>query len=136
LTYITGKIQLFLLGLLLLTKSVYSQELPNRPNIIVILIDDMGWNDTGFSGNELIETPGLDSLAGRSIIITNAFTDAPNCVSSRASLLTGLYTFRYGIYTVAAHNYPPGNRAAGSCCVLPQGIFQFSLGRRDLTLRS
>jgi arylsulfatase A-like enzyme len=70
------------------------------PNVILINIDDMGWRDVGFMGTEYYETPNLDALAARGIIFTNAYAAASNCAPSRASMLTGQWTPRHGIYTV------------------------------------
>ncbi|MCB9208920.1 MAG: sulfatase [Ignavibacteriales bacterium] len=72
----------------------------NRPNIVLILIDDLGWNDIGFMGSKFYETPNIDKLASNGMTFTNAYVTAPNCAPSRASLLTGQYTPRHHIYTV------------------------------------
>lgn len=72
----------------------------SQPNIIFILIDDMGWKDPGFMGSTFHETPNIDRLAHDSMIFTNAYANAPNCAPSRASLLSGQYTPRHGIFTV------------------------------------
>ncbi|MHC4925418.1 MAG: YHYH protein, partial [Planctomycetota bacterium] len=50
-----------------------------RPNVVFFLIDDMGWNDTGFSGSEFIETPHTDRFAGEGVVFRNAYSSAPNC---------------------------------------------------------
>ncbi|MFP4365825.1 MAG: sulfatase [Bacteroidales bacterium] len=71
-----------------------------KPNIILINIDDMGWRDVGFMGSEFYETPNLDTLAAGGMIFTNAYASASNCAPSRASMLTGQWTPRHGIYTV------------------------------------
>ncbi|NNE33791.1 MAG: sulfatase [Rhodothermales bacterium] len=76
-----------------------SKELP-APNVVFIYIDDLGWRDVGFMGSTYYETPHLDRLASQGMVFTNAYANAPNCAPSRASLLTGLYTPRHGIYTV------------------------------------
>ncbi|OVE78673.1 hypothetical protein BVY01_04750 [bacterium I07] len=72
------------------------------PNIILIYIDDLGWRDTGFMGSTFYRTPNIDSLAESGMIFTNAYANAPNCAPSRASLMTGLYTPRHGIFTVGS----------------------------------
>ena len=77
-----------------------------KPNIIFILIDDMGWKDAGFMGSHYYETPNMDRLAKEGMVFTNAYSTAPNCAPSRASILTGQYPPRTGIYTV-------GNSARG-----------------------
>ena len=71
------------------------------PNIVFILIDDMGWRDVGFMGSEYYETPNIDRLAAEGMVFTNAYANGPNCAPTRASLMSGQYTPRHGIYTVA-----------------------------------
>src|SRR6186997_1462684 len=60
-----------------------------RPNVVVVLVDDMGWSDIGPYGGE-IPTPNLDALADRGVTFTQ-FYATPRCSPSRASLLTGLF---------------------------------------------
>ena len=62
----------------------------SRPNVIIVLVDDMGWSDIGPFGSE-IATPSLDALAGRGVRFTQ-FYATPRCSPTRASLLTGLYS--------------------------------------------
>ncbi len=73
---------------------------PQKPNIILINIDDMGWRDVGFMGSKYYETPNIDKLAGKGMIFTNAYAAAANCAPSRACLMSGEWTPRHGIYTV------------------------------------
>jgi arylsulfatase A-like enzyme len=70
------------------------------PNIILINIDDMGWKDVGFMGSKYYETPNIDKLASQGMVFSNGYAAASNCAPSRASLMTGLWTPRHGIYTV------------------------------------
>ncbi len=78
-----------------------SRKMPDsRPNIILILIDDMGWKDVGFMGSMYYRTPNIDRLSREGMVFTDAYAAAPNCAPSRACLLTGMYTPRHGIYTV------------------------------------
>jgi len=79
------------------------------PNVILVLMDDMGWRDVGFMGNSFVETPHLDALAGRGIVFTQAYASAPNCAPTRACLMSGQYTPRHGIYTVVDPRQPPGS---------------------------
>ena len=72
-----------------------------KPNIVFILIDDMGWRDVGFMGSTYYETPAIDQLAAQGVVFTSAYANAPNCAPTRASLMSGQYTHRHGIYTVA-----------------------------------
>ena len=70
------------------------------PNIVLILIDDLGWRDLGVMGSEYYETPNIDRLARQGMLFMQAYSNAPNCAPSRASLLSGQYAPRHGIYTV------------------------------------
>jgi len=77
-----------------------SRSIAQQPNVIFILVDDLGWRDVGFLGSEYYETPNIDRLAREGVVFSQAYAVAPNCAPSRASLLTGQYTPRHGIYTV------------------------------------
>lgn len=68
-----------------------------QPNIVVILADDMGWMDVGYHGSE-IQTPNLDQLASEGVRL-NQFYVMPACTPTRATMLTGRYTIRYGMQT-------------------------------------
>src|ERR1700755_533421 len=72
-----------------------AQAAPKRPNIIVILADDMGFSDVGCYGSE-IRTPNIDSLANSGVRFTH-FRNTARCCPSRASLLTGLYAHQTGV---------------------------------------
>ena len=74
-------------------ESALSQEkiAPQRPNIIVVLADDMREDLTGYSGNTLINTPNIDKLAVNGTVFGNAFATSAVCTPSRTSLLTGQY---------------------------------------------
>lgn len=76
-----------------------SQE---KPNILLINIDDMGWRDVGFMGSEYYETPNIDQLAAKGMIFSNGYASAANCAPSRANLLSGKYPQYHGIYTVGS----------------------------------
>ncbi|MBX3356752.1 MAG: arylsulfatase [Phycisphaeraceae bacterium] len=70
----------------------------DRPNIVHIIADDLGWRDVGFNGCTDIETPNLDALA-RGGAVLDAFYAQPMCTPTRAAILTGRYPFRYGLQT-------------------------------------
>ena len=71
-------------------------EAQERPNILLILTDDQGYGDLGVHGNDALNTPNLDELAGESTEFTRFYVN-PNCSPSRASLMTGRWTFRTGV---------------------------------------
>ncbi len=72
-----------------------------KPNIVFILIDDMGYTDVGYMGANYYETPNIDRLAKNGMIFTQAYANAANCAPTRACLLSGQYTPRHGVFTVA-----------------------------------
>jgi arylsulfatase A-like enzyme len=72
----------------------------DHPNIVLFYIDDLGWKDTGYMGSDFYETPHLDALAADGLVFTNAYSNGPNCAPSRASLMSGQYTPRHGVFTV------------------------------------
>jgi arylsulfatase A-like enzyme len=92
------------IGLLCLVVTAVSscsrRETP--PNIVLIYADDLGWRDLGVMGSDYYQTPHIDALADAGMRFTNAYANAPNCAPSRASLISGQYTPRHGIYTVAS----------------------------------
>lgn len=68
-----------------------------RPNIILILADDMGYGDFGAFGNPHVRTPALDSLCEEGVALTQHYAGSPACAPSRAALLTGRYPHRTGV---------------------------------------
>jgi arylsulfatase A-like enzyme len=76
-------------------RAIHAQ--PGRPNIILILIDDMGWRDLGCMGSDLYRTPHIDALASGGMRFTQAYAAAPICSPTRASILTGQHPARLGM---------------------------------------
>ena len=68
----------------------------DRPNVLIIVADDLGYNDVGFQGSKDIPTPNLDKLAAESVRCTNGYVSHPFCSPTRAGLLTGRYQHRFG----------------------------------------
>jgi arylsulfatase A-like enzyme len=68
-----------------------------RPNIIFILVDDLGWADLGCYGSTFHESPNIDKLAAQSLRFTNAYAACPVCSPTRASIMTGKYPARIGV---------------------------------------
>lgn len=64
----------------------------NKPNIIFILADDLGYGDVGFNGQDKIKTPVLDNMASQGIVFTNHYAGSTVCGPSRTSLMTGLHS--------------------------------------------
>ncbi|MFW6336919.1 MAG: sulfatase [Phycisphaeraceae bacterium] len=71
--------------------------MPDRPNILFLLADDLGWRDLSCYGSTFYETPNLDRLAEQSCTFTDAYAACPVCSPTRASLLTGRYPAQVGV---------------------------------------
>jgi N-acetylglucosamine-6-sulfatase len=84
--------------------SGYSVDPGRRPNIIVIVVDDLRWDELGIAGHPYLETPHIDRLAREGARFSNAFHAVPLCSPNRASILTGQYPSRHGIIDNVARN--------------------------------
>ena len=73
-----------------------------RPNVVLLVADDLGYADPGFQGGKDIPTPHLDALAAGGVRCTNGYVSGPYCSPTRAGLLTGRYQQRFG------HEFNPG----------------------------
>src|SRR3954454_9194523 len=93
---------LFAAGLSFLCVANVDAADPNRPNIVFILADDLGWTDVACFGSKYYETPNIDRLASQGMKFTNGYTCGPNCAPTRAALMSGQYGPRTGIYTVGS----------------------------------
>jgi arylsulfatase A-like enzyme len=79
-----------------------------KPNIVILLADDLGYADVGFQGVRDIPTPHLDSLARNGVRCTNGYVSGPYCSPTRAGLMTGRYQQRFG------HEFNPGGEGQGA----------------------
>ena len=82
-----------LCGCTLLPAFLHAQT--ERPNIVIVLADDLGWGDVGFHGSE-IKTPCLDALVGEGVELERFYT-SPISTPTRAGLMTGRYPNRFGV---------------------------------------
>jgi len=74
----------------------------DKPNIIMIVVDDLGWYDVGYNQtSNYFETPNVDTLAQQGLVFDQAYAGAANCAPSRAVLMSGQYGPRHGVYTVS-----------------------------------
>src|SRR3954462_14072751 len=67
-----------------------------KPNILVILSDDVGWAEYGFQGAKDVPTPNIDSIARNGVRCTQGYVSGPYCSPTRAGLMTGRYQTRFG----------------------------------------
>lgn len=83
-----------LAGLLFSCRPAFSQQLKDRPNVLVIYTDDLGYGDLSCYGATKLQTPNIDRLAGRGLRFTRAYTTSATCTPSRYALMTGQYPWR------------------------------------------
>jgi len=87
-------------------KDIPAKRSCKKPNIVFIMADDLGWSDVGFNGAKFYETPNLDRICRKGMKFTRAYSGGPNCLPTRACLISGMYTPRTQIWT-------PGGKSKG-----------------------
>lgn len=108
--FVSDKFKIFWDENLIAGKEKYLAEQPTipangaRPNIIIILADDLGQTDISLYGNKTIDTPHIDAIGKNGVTFSEAYISSPVCSPSRAGLLTGRYQQRFG------HEFQPMNR--------------------------
>lgn len=102
--------------------------MPSRPDIVVVLADDMGFSDIGCYGGE-VRTPNLDKLANNGVRLTQ-FYNTPRCSPSRASLMTGLHPHQTGIGILTFNDLPDGYPGTlnDECVTIPELLGQAGYG--------
>src|SRR5688500_15122782 len=73
-----------------------AQRVPARPNVVLILADDLGWGDLSINGCADIRTPHIDGIATKGVRFLQSYSNAPECSPTRCGLLTGRYQHRVG----------------------------------------
>src|SRR6187401_593993 len=111
--------------LALLAAPLAAQDSPPRWNVVLILADDLGWQDLGCTGSTFYETPAIDRLASQGMRFTQAYSACNVCSPTRASLMTGKYPAR--LHTT---NFFGGNRRGS---LLPP-VYRQSLPTEETTL--
>ncbi len=121
----TSFVRAFVFNLLILSSVSIHSANEARPNILVLLADDMGYGDMGFMGSKHLQTPHLDALAKSGVFCSQGYVASPVCSPSRAGLMTGRDPRRFGYegnLNNAAANYatrpellglPPGEHTLG-----------------------
>jgi len=97
---------MLLLGTSGVTRSAAAKR-PARPNIVFILIDDMGWPDPACYGNKFNETPTIDKLCAQGMKFTDFYAETPVCSSTRCTIQSGQYSARVGITDFIPGHYRP-----------------------------
>ncbi|MFK5923655.1 MAG: sulfatase [Verrucomicrobiota bacterium] len=101
----------FVVILLLMVVTLDLGWAKNQPNIILFLVDDMGWMDSSAYGSQYYETPNMERLATQSMLFTDAYA-VPLCSPARASILSGQYTSRHGVTSATGHKAPAEENAS------------------------
>lgn len=86
----------FVLGVLFIISCIEKGNQDNRPNLVLIIADDLAWDDLGCYEHPTIQTPNIDRLAKEGMLFTHAFLTASSCSPSRASIITGKYPHQTG----------------------------------------
>src|SRR4051812_25823746 len=94
--------KVFFLGLIILLARASNAQQPQRPNVIIIFIDDMGYGDLTCYGNRQIKTTNIDALAASGTRFTQFYVNSPVCSPSRVAMMTGQYPARHRFYTYLA----------------------------------
>ena len=85
------------LSILLIPAIVFADS---RPNVVLVMADDMGWAQTGYYGHPVLKTPNLDDMASSGLCMDRFYAGAPSCTPTRASVLTGRTNDRTGAFRV------------------------------------
>lgn len=97
--YIHCGLSLLAGGMTLISTATPAPAADQKPNIVYIVADDLGWKDVGFNGCADIKTPNIDKLAATGAKLSQFYVQ-PMCTPTRAALMTGRYPFRYGLQTI------------------------------------
>ena len=79
----------------------------DRPNIVLVMCDDLGWGDPAYMGNKDIHTPHLDAMAAAGIRFNRFYAAAPVCSPTRGSCMTGRHPYRYGVFSANVGHMRP-----------------------------
>ena len=92
-----------LAGMVALAVGARAEQPANRPNVIHIMVDDLGWRDLSVYGSETFQTPHIDALAARGMRFSNAYSSSPLCSPTRASVITGQTCGRLNFTSPTGH---------------------------------
>jgi arylsulfatase A-like enzyme len=105
-----------------------------KPNVVFILVDDLGYHDLGCTGSRYYETPNIDALAKKGMVFTQGYAASRVCSPSRASILTGKFTARHGITDWIGAKTGPEWRSVGRHDKLLPADYVQELPAADITL--
>jgi arylsulfatase A len=128
------KFPALLVALAVLCRAALGSDLdtsPERPNIVLIMADDLGWKDLHCYGNEKLDTPNIDRLAQQGLLFTDAYSASPVCTPTRAALMTGEAPARLNI-TNHAGGHPLNFQKPGTNLITPEWLRHLPLERVTL----
>ena len=105
-----------------------------KPNIILVLVDDMGWMDLSCQGSDFYRTPNVDRLAKEGILFTNGYAACAVCSPTRAAVQTGRYPHRLGVTDWIRSLFPAG--WIGNTREKPDGICRWEKPKTALPTQS
>lgn len=124
---LTPMTHLFIAGISIVFACVAHADQRRRPNVILILADDLGYRDLGYMGSDFYQTPNIDRLAQQSLRFNSAFSSHPTCSPSRAAIMTGKYPARLGI---VSHGRP-GTVVSGDSTFMKPEEYTLAEALRD-----
>ena len=99
----------------------------SKPNLVFIIVDDLGWKDVGYMGSDFYETPNIDKLSKNSTVFNSAYSASPVCSPTRASIMTGKHHVRVNIT-----DWIPGVDPKDRYLIGPEDIHQLPI--EELTI--
>ncbi|GAB3654586.1 sulfatase [Echinicola sediminis] len=125
---------LSLTGLLSCGEKTQKEQVSRRPNVLFILVDDLGYHDLGFTGSDYYETPNVDELAHSGIQFTQGYAASQVCSPSRASIMTGKLTATHGVTDwIGAQVGEQWHKTYPQTSLLPPD-YKMNLPHEDITL--
>jgi len=108
----------------------YTSFAQETPNFIIFIADDVGWNDLGCYGNEVVQSPNMDQLAAEGIRFNKAFLTTSSCSPSRNSIITGRYPHNTG--AAELHTSPPLDMQAFPKLLKEKGYYNVLAGKSHM----
>lgn len=112
---------------MLATLGLATYFVATKPNIVLVLVDDMGWRDVGYAGSDLYKTPNIDRLSAQGVRFTRTYSAHPVCSPTRAAIMTGKNPVRVGIT-----DWIPGDRPGDRLMDTPEINNQLALSEVTL----
>lgn len=120
--------------MLMLSTLTLNAAKSEKPNVLFILVDDLGWNDIACMGSKYYETPNIDRIAKNGVLFTNAYAACQVSSPSRASILTGQYTPRHGVTDWIGEKSGESWRSMSRCSKLLPADYVWNLPKEEITL--